>query len=156
MDVIIYCTGYRILDFDRIDVRGEGGASLAETMADNPRAHKGIALPGFPNYFFAVGPNGLVLNVSYFITMERNLATVVSLLKSAREAGKQVLSVRPEVFSEYNAWLDERFPRFTWGAADCNSYYRNASGHAPFLFPGNFKEYRGLHEASGLHEYDVA
>jgi cation diffusion facilitator CzcD-associated flavoprotein CzcO len=156
VDVIIYCTGYRILDFDRIDVIGSEGSSLAEVMADDPRAHKGIAVPGFPNYFFAVGPNGLVLNVSYFVTMERNVATIVELLKQARDAGKRQLAVKPEVFREYNDWLDGRFERFSWGAADCNSYYRNASGHAPFLFPGSFKEYRKLHEASGLHEYQLA
>lgn len=155
-DVIIYCTGYRIMDFDRIDVVGSSGETLAATMADDPQAHKGIAVPGFPNYFFAVGPNGLVLNVSYFITAERNVETIVGLLEEMQASGAAQLSVKPEVAQDYNAWMGERFERFSWGSSDCNSYYRNASGHAPFLFPGNFKEYRKLHEQSGLHEYDVA
>jgi hypothetical protein len=30
-----------------------------------------------------------------------------------------------------------------------------AAGHAPFLFPGNFKEYRGLHDENGLYEYEL-
>lgn len=47
VDVIIYCTGYRILDFDRIDVVGAAGESLAAVMADDPKAHKGIAVPDF-------------------------------------------------------------------------------------------------------------
>ena len=156
LDVIIYCTGYRILDFDRIEVTGETGDSLADVMGEDPRAHKGIAVPGFPNYFFAVGPNGLVLNVSYFITAERNVETIVGLLEDMVQAGGKTLSVKPETAAEYNAWMGDRFNRFSWGSADCNSYYRNASGHAPFLFPGNFKEYRKLHEESGLHEYHVA
>jgi len=155
LDVIVYCTGYRILDFDRIDVVGESGTSLAEAMGDDPRAHKGIAVAGFPNYFFAVGPNGLVLNVSYFITAERNVKTIVGLLENLVETGARSLAVKPAVVDQYNRWMGERFDRFSWGSADCNSYYRNASGHAPFLFPGNFKEYRKLHEESGLHEYDV-
>lgn len=156
LDVIIYCTGYRILDYDRIDVVGDTGVSLADAMGDDPQAHKGIAVPGFPNYFFAVGPNGLVLNVSYFMTAERNVETIVNLLEGLVDSGGRTLSVKPEVAQEYNAWMGERFERFSWGSADCNSYYRNASGHAPFLFPGNFKEYSRLHEESGLHEYDVA
>jgi cyclohexanone monooxygenase len=154
-DVIIYCTGYRILDFDRIDVVGANGKSLAEVMADDPRAHKGIAVPGFPNYFFAVGPNGLVLNVSYFITAEKNVETIVRLLSQMREAGYHTLGVKQAVFDEYNDWMNERFARFSWGSSDCHSYYRNAAGHAPFLFPGNFKEYRRLQEASGLSEYEL-
>ena len=154
-DIIIYCTGYRILDFDRIDVVGAGGRSLAEVMGDNPRAHKGIAVPDFPNYFFAVGPNGLVLNVSYFITAEKNIETIVRLLKAQRDAGARSIRVKPEAFEQYNDWMADRFARFTWGSSDCHSYYRNAAGHAPFLFPGNFKEYRRLHEETGLDEFQL-
>jgi cation diffusion facilitator CzcD-associated flavoprotein CzcO len=155
-DVIVYCTGYRILDFDRIDVVGAGGKSLAQVMGDNPRAHKGIAVPDFPNYFFAVGPNGLVLNVSYFITAEKNIETIVRLLAAKQEAGARSIRVRRQVFEQYNDWMADRFGRFTWGASDCHSYYRNAAGHAPFLFPGNFKEYSHLHDECGLHEYELA
>ncbi len=155
VDVIIYCTGYRILDFDRIDVVGPKGQSLAEVMADDPKAHKGIAVPGFPNYFFAVGPNGLVLNVSYFITAEKNIETIVRLLGEMQSAGARQMAVKPGVFQQYNDWMEERFPRFSWGASDCHSYYRNASGHAPFLFPGSFKEYSKLQAESGLHEYEL-
>ena len=154
-DVIIYCTGYRILDFDRIDVVGASGKSLAEVMADDPRAHKGIAVPDFPNYFFAVGPNGLVLNVSYFITAEKNVETIVRLLVEMQAAGGRQIGVKREVFEKYNDWMADRFGRFSWGSSDCHSYYRNAAGHAPFLFPGNFKEYRHLQEESDLNEYEL-
>ena len=154
-DVIIYCTGYRILDFDRIEVVGKSGKPLAEVMADDPKAHKGIAVPDFPNYFFAVGPNGLVLNVSYFVTAEKNVETIVRLLQDMQKAGARSIDVKQMVFEQYNDWMAGRFGRFSWGSSDCNSYYRNAAGHAPFLFPGNFKEYRRLHDASGLDEYEL-
>ncbi len=156
VDVIIYCTGYRILDFDRIDVVGASGASLAEVMADDPRAHKGIAVPDFPNYFFAVGPNGLPLTVSYFITAEKNVETIVRLLCEKQAAGARQIAVKREVFQRYNNWMAERFASFSWGSSDCQSYYRNAAGHAPFLFPGNFNEYSRLQDDSGLHEYELA
>jgi cation diffusion facilitator CzcD-associated flavoprotein CzcO len=155
VDVIVYCTGYRILDFDRIEVRGAEGATLAEVMADDPRAHKGITVPGFPNYFFAVGPNGLVLNVSYFVTAEKNIATIVRLLDEMRRAGATRMAVKRDVFERYNAWLSGRFGRYSWGSADCHSYYRNAAGHAPFLFPGSFREFRTLQDEAGLHEYEL-
>ena len=155
-DVIIYCTGYRILDFDRIDVVGASGKSLADTMADDPRAYKGISVPDFPNYFFAVGPNGLVLNVSYFMTAEKNVETIVRLLGEMQSAGASSIEVSETAFRDYNAWMGERFGRFSWGSSDCHSYYRNAAGHAPFLFPGNFKEYRRFHENTGLDEYELA
>lgn len=154
-DVIIYCTGYKILDYDRFDVIGKDGQNLGAVMGDEPRSHKGIAVPGFPNFFFAVGPNGLVLNVSYFVTAERNIATIVGLLADLRAAGKQSLEVKREEFAEYNRTMDKKYARFSWGAPDCHSYYTNESGHASFLFAGTFKEYQKLHNEVGLHEYSV-
>ena len=154
-DVIIYCTGYRILDYDRFDVIGRDGKNLGQTLAGDPRCYKGISIPGFPNYFFAMGPNGLVLNVSYFITAERNIETIVGLLDAMREEGVRVLELRESEFESYNHWMDQRFPRFSWGANSCNSYYTAGSAHPPFLFPGNFKEYARLHRESGLHEYEL-
>jgi cation diffusion facilitator CzcD-associated flavoprotein CzcO len=155
-DVIIYCTGYKILDYDRFDVIGKDGQNLGVVMGDEPRSHKGIAVPGFPNFFFAVGPNGLVLNVSYFVTAERNIATIVSLLSDLRKVGKQSLEVKREEFANYNRAMDGKYARFSWGAPDCHSYYTNESGHASFLFAGTFKEYQSLHEGAGLHEYHLA
>ena len=145
-DVIVYCTGYRILDFDRIDVRGREGVSLADAMASAPEAHKGIVAPGFPNFFFAVGPNGLVLSVPYFKTVERNVASIVSLLKEKQAAGARTLCVKPELHRSYNEWMDTQFGLYSWGSSSCNSYYRNAAGRAPFLFPGDFKTYLQFHQ----------
>ena len=155
VDVIIYCTGYRILDFDRIDVTGENGASVAGAMEKTPEAHKGIAAPGFPNYFFAVGPNGLVLDVPYFVSVERNIESIVRLLEQKQAAGARAIAVKPEAHRAYNEWLDTQFPLYSWGSVSCNSYYRTAAGRAPFLFPGNFERYAKLHAEGGLHEYDV-
>ena len=133
---------------------GRSQTGYPTTAADDPRAHKGIAVPGFPNYFLAVGPNGLVLNVSYFLSAEKNIETIVSLLDEAWRTGLQPVAVRQEVFEQYNNWMAQRFSRFSWGSSDCNSYYRNASGHAQFLFPGNYKEYCKLHDETGLHEFE--
>ncbi len=155
VDVIIYCTGYRILDFDRIEVVGEEGRSLADTMGAAPMAHKGIAAPGFPNYFFAVGPNGLVLNVSYFITVEKNVESIVRILSEKQAAGARAISVKPDLHRAYNEWMDSQFPLFSWGNESCHSYYRNAAGRAPFLFPGGFDDYAKLHDEGGLHEYEI-
>jgi cation diffusion facilitator CzcD-associated flavoprotein CzcO len=155
LDVIIYCTGYRILDFDRIDVVGSSGRSLAEAMGDSPKAYKGIVTPGFPNYFFAIGPNGLVLNVPYFKTAERNVKTIVRLLNEMQRAGVKAVDVRRSVTDEYFDWMSTQFGRFSWGSADCNSYYTNAAGHAPFLFPGNFIQHAHFQEQIGLEDFNV-
>lgn len=156
VDVIVYCTGYRILDFDRIEVVGRGGESLAKAMAEGPDAFKGIAAPHFPNYFFAVGPNGLVLNVPYFMTVEQNVATIVRLLEAKQQAGLRAIDVKEDRNRDYNDWMLGQFPLYSWGEASCNSYYRQANGRAPFLFPGDFKTYRRLQDEMGIEDFEAA
>lgn len=154
VDIIIYCTGYRILDFDRIAVTGLENQSLAAVMEVAPEAHKGIAVPNFPNYFFAVGPNGLVLNVSYFITVEKNVETIVRLLKEKQAANAKAISVKKDLHRQYNDWLGENFGIYSWGSSSCNSYYSTDTGHVPFLFAGDYKRYCEFHAECGLHEFD--
>lgn len=154
-DVLIYCTGYRVLDLERIEVVGENGVTLVSAMGKDPQAYKGIATPGFPNYFFAAGPNGLVLDAPYFVTIENNLGTVVRLLVAKQAAGAKAITVNPKLHREYNDWMSTRFGLFSWGSSSCNSYYRTAEGRSPFLFPGDFKSYAKLHAESGLHEFNV-
>ncbi|NQY04344.1 MAG: NAD(P)/FAD-dependent oxidoreductase [Halieaceae bacterium] len=154
-DVIIYCTGYRIMDWDRIDVRGRDNQSLAQALDGTPRAYKGIATPGFPNYFFAMGPNGLVLNASYFRTAEVNVASIVKLLRAMRDKNSDVIEVKETVTAEYCDWMMSRFPQYSWAAKDCQSYYTNAEGYPPFLYPGSFKAYQKAHGDISLDEFET-
>ncbi len=155
-DVIVYCTGYRVQDFERIDVRGEQGRSLAEQMKQAPEAFKGIAVPGFPNYFLGVGPNGVLLSASFFAAAESNLAAIVELLAQKEAAGLKAIAVREELHRAYNDWIASEREKFSWGSPDCTSYYRTSSGHTPFLFPGDFKTFKRHRTEAGLHEYREA
>ena len=154
-DVIVYCTGYRILDFDRIDVAGNDNTDLAEQMKEAPEAYKGIVVPNFPNYFFAVGPNGLVLNVPYFVTVEQNISTIVRLIVAKDAANASSIEVQPKAHQAYNEWMRPRFALFSWGDGSCNSYYRFDDGRAPFLFPGDFKTYKTLQDEIGIADFSL-
>ncbi|MEM9254301.1 MAG: NAD(P)/FAD-dependent oxidoreductase [Pseudomonadota bacterium] len=154
-DIIVYCTGYSVMDFDRINVVGLGGRTLSDVMHEAPHAYVGIAAPEFPNYFFATGPNGLPINVSYFWSVERNLETIVDLLKASQQKGLGAIAVKEEVARAYNEKLLPRFEKYSWGNASCNSYYRTPEGHTPFLFPGPYKEYEKLHKQCSLDDFQA-
>jgi cyclohexanone monooxygenase len=153
-DVIIYCTGYQVLDFERIEVIGEEGVKLAEEMARAPEVFKGIAIPGFPNYFLGTGPNGVLLSASFFTAAEANVACIVKILKEKQEAGVKAIRVKPELHRRYNDWIAAEREQFSWGDPSCNSYYRTPSGHTPFLFPGDIKTFQRQRKEAGLHEYE--
>ena len=154
-DVIIYCTGYRVLDFDRIEVTGADGRSLAEQMAVAPEAFKGVAVPGFPNYFLGVGPNGVLLSASFFAAAESNVSCIVRLLAEKQAAGAAAIVVKDAAHRDYNDWIAKEREKYAWGVASCDSYYRTPSGHTPFLFPGDFKTFKRHREEAGLHEFDL-
>lgn len=154
-DVIVYCTGYRVMDFDRIDVIGTGDKSLGKRLSDAPEAFKGFAVPGFPNYFFALGPNSLVPTASFFDSAEANVGCIVRLLQEKQAAGIRAIDVKESELRAYNDWIASVRERFSWGVDSCNSYYRTAVGHTPFLFPGDFTTYKRQREESGLHEFDA-
>jgi cation diffusion facilitator CzcD-associated flavoprotein CzcO len=154
-DVIVYCTGYQVLDFERIDVRGVGGRSLGDVMKAAPEAYKGVSVPGFPNYFLGVGPNGVLLSASFFTAAELNIRQIVKLLSEMDAAGAREISVKPALHRAYNDWIASARDGFSWAASSCDSYYRLPSGHTPFLFPGDIKLFKKQRAEAGLHEYDV-
>lgn len=154
-DIIVYCTGYQVMDFDRIEIRGAQGKSMGETMKKEPRAYKGMAVPGFPNYFFALGPNSLCPAGSFFELAEENIRCIIRMLEGKEKAGASSLDVREERYASYNKWIDEEKDKFAWGVPACNSYYQTADGHAPFLFPGGFKTFQQQRRYTRLTDFKL-
>lgn len=155
VDVIIYCTGYEVMDFARIEVRGEDGRELAEQMQQQPQAYKGILVEGFPNWFLGMGPNAVVLSVSYFLSAEANVAAIVRLLSRLRRSGKRIIRVNTQHNRDYNSWLQSQLPQFAWGNSSCSSYYRSASGHSPFLYPGNYASFKRMRDSTSVEEFEL-
>jgi cyclohexanone monooxygenase len=155
-DVIIYCTGYRVMDFDRIRVIGKDGKSLADEMAQGPFAYKGILVPGFPNYFLGMGPNAVVLSVSYFKSVELNVACIVNLLSEMCARGVKAVDVKQDLHRAYNAWIVQQCRQFAWGSGTCHNYYMNEAGHTPFLYPGDFNSFRTMRADCGLDQFVVS
>ncbi|MFK7730167.1 MAG: flavin-containing monooxygenase [Pseudomonadales bacterium] len=154
-DAIVYCTGYKVMDFDRFEVLGENNQSLMATMAQAPEAFKGMAVPGFPNYFYVIGPNGLLLSASYFVTAEICAEALARLLSDKADKKVKTLSVKPELHKQFSEWVADNVSNFSWGHSSCNSYYRSESGHAPFLYPGSIKQFKQMKAECGLHEYKL-
>ncbi|MGA3000579.1 MAG: NAD(P)/FAD-dependent oxidoreductase [Acetobacteraceae bacterium] len=58
-DIIIYATGFDAITgaFDRIDIRGVGGARLKDKWHDGPETYLGVLVEGFPNLLMVMGPH---------------------------------------------------------------------------------------------------
>ena len=57
VDVIIYGTGFKTVEaIEELNVAGRDGVKLQDVWRDGVEAYHGITVAGFPNFFYAAGP----------------------------------------------------------------------------------------------------
>ena len=87
VDALVFGTGFQVLDMPvgRL-VRGRDGRTLADTWNGSPRAHLGVTVPGFPNFFILMGPNTGLGHTSVVYMIESQIAYVLDALRDRRRA----------------------------------------------------------------------
>jgi len=79
---------------------------------DDPRAHLGITIPNFPNFFMLYGPNtGLVVNGSALFFAEAAVHYVMACLHLLLTEDYASMQCRWQPFNAYNAGLTVGFAR---------------------------------------------
>ena len=133
VDALVFGTGFHIVDMPvgRL-VRGRGGVSLAEAWDGSPHAHNGCTVPGFPNLFILLGPNTGLGHSSMVYMIESQIAYVMAALREL--GGSDLVEVRPEVEAASNAELQRRMRGTVWNSG-CTSWYQDAKGNNPTLWP---------------------
>ena len=143
-DVIIYATGFQSTEFlTPMQVHGRAGVSLNEVWKDGAEAYKGVAVPGFPNFFLLYGPNTNLGHNSIILMVERQLEYVIQAI--GRIAAKEVaaLDVKPEAMKAYNDKLQADLGKTVW-AGDCASWYKTESGKVTNNWSGKTTEYAAI------------
>lgn len=142
VDVIIYCTGFRVTDvLSGLDVYGRGGRSLEEEWKTGAEAYLGINTSGYPNLFFLMGPNTGLGHNSMVYMIEAQIHYTMEAIKALDRAGKRSVDVKPEVQRRYNARIQERLAKTVW-ASGCQSWYLDEAGKNSTTWPGFTFEYR--------------
>ncbi|WP_366555238.1 flavin-containing monooxygenase [Aquibaculum sediminis] len=143
-DVIIFATGFaasRMLSSFEV-MNGQGQSLRGLWGDDNPRAHLGVTVPGFPNFFMLYGPNtNLAFGGSAIIHSEIQSRYIVQCLDMATEAGAEALECRAEAFEAYNHEADARLSRMVWSLGGSTSWFKNTSGRVTTNSPWSMGEY---------------
>lgn len=135
LDVLVLATGFNFNDFILpTDVYGENGASLREFWDGLPRAHRGIAFPGFPNFFMLQGPTGVFGNTSVLDISEAQIDYVILFLNKMRADRLAAIAPTQEAYEAYNATMAAAIPTTTWATGGCDSWYLDKSGK-PNIYP---------------------
>lgn len=136
-DVIVLATGFHVTDNPMMElIRGRSGATLAKVWSeDGMGAYLGSAVPGFPNMFFLAGPNTGIGHTSLVVMIEAQVRYLMSGLDEMSQRGAKTFEVRREAYDAYNAEIQDRMARTVWNTGGCRSWYLDARGRNPTLWP---------------------
>jgi cation diffusion facilitator CzcD-associated flavoprotein CzcO len=138
-DVVIWGTGFAATDFlAGVTVTGSDGADLHQLWVDGARAHLGLTVPGFPNFFCIYGPNTNLGGSSIIAMMEAQAGYVAEAVARLGE-GARTVEVLPEVAEAYDREMQDRLRASAWNG--CDSWYVDGS-RITTNWPGRVTEYQ--------------
>jgi 4-hydroxyacetophenone monooxygenase len=155
-DVVVYATGFHMTQMTaRLGITGRGGRELgAAWRGDDPTAHLGMTVPGFPNLFLMLGPNtGLGHGGSSIFQSECQARYLTSLLVQVIEGDVSSADVKREVHDAYNARVDAEHEQLIWTHPGMSTYYRNARGRVFSVMPWRLVDYWAMTHDASLEDY---
>jgi 4-hydroxyacetophenone monooxygenase len=158
LDVIVMATGFSARKMlYPMDVRGRSGRSLRELWGDDDaRAHLGITVPDFPNFFMVYGPNtNLGHGGSVIFHTECQVAYITRMLVAMVERGLETVEVRGEVCDDYVRRVDEAHAELVWTHPGMSTWYRNAAGRIVTNTPWRLVDYWEMTREPDLDEFVV-
>ncbi len=157
-DVIVLATGFEAHSIlAPMDIRGRNGVTIRDQWGeDDPRAHLGITVPGFPNFFVLYGPNtNLAHGGSAFFHSECQVRYITEALREMIEGDWDELEVKEEPFEAYNAKVDAEHRQLVWSHPGVTSWYKNKNGRVVMNSPWRLAVYRQFTADIDMSEYST-
>jgi cation diffusion facilitator CzcD-associated flavoprotein CzcO len=134
-DLVVLATGFETVHiFNRLKITGPDGVSLDQVWAKEIRAHKSVAVCGFPNFFLMLGPNSGLGHSSILIMLEEQARYITRLLKEAHDSHLPTILVRPDAEEAHNRAMQRALANTVWNTG-CNSWYKDEQGRIFSLWP---------------------
>jgi len=158
VDIIILSTGFQVSQLSaRLDIIGREGISLAQQWApDDPKAHLGITVPGFPNLFCTQGPNtGLGHGGSAIFQSECQARYIGACLARMQQRNVSSIEVKQSVQDDYVATVDAEHEKMIWTHPGMSTYYRNGQGRVVTVMPWRLVDYWQMTHDPDFEQYVV-
>ncbi len=157
IDAIILGTGFQATERPIARrVWNDRGGSLAQAWADGGMAaYRGTTVAGFPNLFMLLGPNTTLGHSSQTVMIEAQVDYIVDALKQMDKRNLASVSVHEDAQVSYNEMVQERLKTTVWNAGQCASWYLDAHGRNPSIWPGLTSQFRKQLKRFDLSAYQV-
>lgn len=143
LDALVFATGFQATRFLwPMTITGKDGTTLQAAWAGDPRAHLGITVPGFPNFFVLYGPNtNLAHGGSIIFHSECQSRYIAGCLRLLFEGGYAALDCTPAAYEASNARLDAAQARMAWAQPNARNWYRSEAGRIASTSPYRLVDY---------------
>jgi cation diffusion facilitator CzcD-associated flavoprotein CzcO len=153
-DVIVFATGFDAHAYVRpIDVVGEDGVTLDQVWRDGPRAHRTVAIAGFPNFFMLMGPHSPVGNYSLVAIAEGQADYAMRWIRMWRDGRVSAVAPTGEAMARFNDEMRSAMPDTIW-VTGCDSWYLGKDGR-PEVWPWTPERHREMLREPDPAEYEV-
>ncbi|MGB3476048.1 MAG: NAD(P)/FAD-dependent oxidoreductase [Mycobacterium sp.] len=155
LDAIVLATGFDAHAFMRpMKLTGRDGLTVEQLWEAGPKAHLGVALPGFPNFFMLMGPHSPVGNYSLTAIAEAQAGHILRWIQGWCEGEFGTVAPTQAATDEFNARMRDAMPDTVW-ATGCTSWYLGTDG-TPELWPWTPNAYRRrLAQLPDMNDYEV-
>ena len=135
VDIIITATGYETSFVPRFPIIGLNKANLQDKWRkEGAAAYLSVAVPGFPNYFFILGPNSPISNGSLVGAMEHQLDYALQFVSKISTQAIKSFTVTENAAKEFNEWKNDMMQGLTFSGA-CTSWYKTGTVDGPVIGP---------------------
>lgn len=132
-DIIVYATGFDAVtgSFDRIDIRGVGGAALRDKWKEGPSTFLGMLMHGFPNLLMPSGPQSGSASTNYPRSIETGVSWCTDLLEHMWEHGYIRAEPTLEAEERWTAHVTKLYAKMLMRKAQSwfTGYNSNVDGH---------------------------
>ncbi len=159
VDAIVLATGFEAQKMLwPMHVQGRGGQTIRDVWGeDNPRAHLGIVVPGFPNMFMLYGPGtNLAHGGSAIYHTECQVRYIMQCLRELLETGAKAMDCKREPHDAFNALLDATHANMVWAHRGVGNWYKNKGGRVVTNSPFRLVDYRRMTEKLDRNDFTFA
>ncbi|MGH3724666.1 MAG: flavin-containing monooxygenase [Mycobacterium sp.] len=161
VDLLVLATGYELYTdpehYKRGTVQGRNGFDLGEYYGTNEmRTYGGSALPGLPNRWVLVGPEGNQ-GQGWHAMVEANARHAARVIAESSRSRREVAEVSQRAFDKWVRRMAHQSKAIRLYATDCqppvSTYFVNSKGEARYYRPQTVSEMNWFSKHSPLSDY---
>lgn len=139
LDCIVCATGFNTSGIPQFEVHGSDGTTLAQRFSPNAEAYLSLAVDGFPNLFFMLGPNSGVGSGALTIIIESVGDYIIKCIRKLQKEDYSTMTAKKERVGDWVENCQAYFEKTVY-TDQCKSWYKGSGGdgsHIIGLWPGS-------------------